>query len=325
MAVGMFPNRRLRRMRETPAIREMCADITLTPNRFIQPIFVHAGEQDEEISSMPEIKRISINNIRVEIEKIRDAGIKGILLFPLPYEKSKTEDGRIAHEEGEVLEIIRQTKEAAQDLVLFTDLCLCPFTTHGHCGILDGKGINNDATLEALGKTAVAFARAGTDFVAPSGMMDGMVKAIRQSLDSDNYPNVGILSYSIKFASHFYGPFRDAAHSAPEFGDRKSYQMDFRNSHQIFEELVQDIAEGADATMVKPGLPYLDVISKIRSKCMLPIAVYQVSGEYSSLMLAAKQGILQERQAFEETFYSFFRAGADWIISYYAVKYFSGS
>jgi len=317
-----FPEYRMRRYRKNEKIRNSMQDISLNPHNFIQPLFVHTGSVDEPIASMPGIYRYALKNIAKELDKIEDAKIPSVLIFPIPLESEKTPDGKICTSpEGSTAKIIETIAKSNPNLTLFTDLCLCPFTTHGHCGVIKDNKVLNDATLSVLADSAVNLANAGADFIAPSGMMDGMVSAIRKGLDKNNLSSTGILSYSIKFASNFYGPFREAAHSSPEFGDRKEYQMDYKSAKQILEELRLDIEEGTDAVMVKPALPYLDVIKTVRENCNLPLAVYQVSGEYSMLIETEKAGIGTLEKMLDEIFFAFRRAGADWIISYFASNY----
>ncbi|MDH5718575.1 MAG: porphobilinogen synthase [Spirochaetia bacterium] len=321
-----YPLLRLRRFRKNDTIRKAMRDISIRPENFIQPLFVHPGDEDQEIPTLPGVKRISIKNVKSYLERVKNAKIPSVLIFPIPHDKEKDKSASVCVDpNGSPAEIISKAAEV-KDLNIMVDLCLCPYTDHGHCGLINEKKeeIENDSTLEILGKSAVTLAKAGADWVAPSGMMDGMVKYIRQYLDDENLIDTAIMSYSIKFASGFYGPFRDAAHSSPSFSDRKTYQMDYASEKQISLELEQDIQEGADAVMVKPSLMYLDVIQKIKGLCDLPIAAYQVSGEYAMIKAAHEKNLVNEREAFEEIMYALRRAGTDWIISYYALEYLEG-
>ena len=316
-----YPESRMRRYRSTPLARKAAQDIFISPGNFIQPLFVTSGAENEKIPSMPGVERIGSRNLRSALKEIEEAGIPSILVFPIIPEDEKDETGSSCYQESKSVSKIVANVRKNTSLNLMVDLCLCPYTTHGHCGLVDKESILNDETLEILGKSAVSLANAGADWVAPSGMIDGMVSSIRSALDQSGNQDIAILSYSIKFASGFYGPFREAAHSAPKMSDRKSYQMDYRSGWQIERELAQDIAEGADAVMVKPALPYLDVIRQIAQQSPVPVAAYQVSGEYSMIMNAAQQGLLTAHEAFDETFYAFRRAKAQWIISYFALEY----
>ncbi|MDH5718702.1 MAG: porphobilinogen synthase [Spirochaetia bacterium] len=318
-----YPELRLRRLRRNIKIRKALKDVTVLPENLIQPIFIHTGKENEKIESMPGVERIAIKKLSSYLKKIENSGIPSVLIFPIPREEEKDGEASVCtNPNGSPAEIISAAAEY-KNLNIMVDLCLCPYTNHGHCGLINEskKEIENDSTLEILGKSAVILSKAGADWVAPSGMMDGMIKYIRNYLDNENLVDTAIMSYSIKFASAFYGPFRDAAHSSPSFSDRKTYQMDYASKKQISLELNQDINEGADAVMVKPALAYLDVIYKIRELCDLPLAAYQVSGEYSMIKMASQKGILEEKEIFKEIMYAQRRAGADWIISYYALDY----
>jgi len=317
-----FPNIRPRRLRVHPTLRRMVAETRLSPDHLIMPAFVVPGQNVcEPIPSMPGICHLSPDQVAKDAKEMEQEGVGAILLFGVP--DKKDEYGTSASEkDGVVQRAIRAIKEAAPNLVVITDVCLCGYTSHGHCGVIDPKGkILNDPTLELLSEMALSHARAGADIVAPSDMMDGRVGSIRRALDGDGLQDVLILSYAAKYASCFYGPFRDAAHSAPSFGDRKTYQMDPPNVREALKEIALDIDEGADMVMVKPALPYLDVISKARDAFNVPIAAYQVSGEYSMIKAAAERGWLDEKRAMAESLTAIKRAGADLIITYFAREF----
>jgi porphobilinogen synthase len=313
-----FPATRLRRLRRTDALRGLVRETDLAPSHLIQPAFVVAGEGvREEIESMPGVERFSISELVAEATEIGAAGVGAILLFGLPAGKDETGSGAY-DDEGVVQMAVRALKEAHPDLVVITDVCLCAYTTHGHCGFLRDGEVDNDLTLELLAKTAISHAEAGADAVAPSDMMDGRVGAIRYQLDEEGHPGVPIIAYSAKYASAFYGPFRDAADSAPQEGDRRGYQLDPANSDEAVREAVLDIEEGADMVMVKPATHYLDVIQRVKERTGAPVAAYQVSGEYSMLKAAALNGWIDERAAALEALTAIRRAGADAIVTYYA-------
>lgn len=310
--------KRPRRLRRTEMIREMVSENTLKISDLIYPLFVVEGQNiKEEISTLPGIYHFSIDRLDDEIREIQQLGIQSIILFGIP--DHKDECGSEAYNENGIIQrAIRHIKDIAPDLCVIADVCMCEYTSHGHCGILQENGyVDNDQTLEYLAKIAVSQAKAGADMVAPSDMMDGHVKAIREALDAEGFETVAIMSYSVKYASYFYGPFREAAHSAPSFGDRRSYQMDPRNAREALIEAQADIDEGTDFLMVKPALSYLDVIHELREHFDLPIVTYNVSGEYAMLKLAVSQGLLDER-AIYEALISMKRAGADIIITYFA-------
>jgi porphobilinogen synthase len=315
-----FPATRLRRLRRTDTLRGLVRETELTPAHLIQPAFVVAGEGvREEVSSMPGIQRFSINNLVEEAGEIAAAGIGALMLFGVP--AAKDEFGTGAYDdEGIVQMAVRALKEAHPDLIVMTDVCLCEYTSHGHCGVIrEGTTeVDNDVTVELLAKTAISHAEAGADAVAPSDMMDGRIGSIRFQMDEEGHPNVPIVAYSAKYASAFYGPFRDAAGSTPEFGDRRGYQMDPANAAEAVREAELDLDEGADMLMVKPALPYLDVVRRVRDVTGAPVAAYHVSGEYSMLKAAAANGWIDERAAVVETLTSIRRAGADAIVTYYA-------
>ena len=312
--------KRGRRIRETAAIRAMVRENILTADDFIYPIFVVEGENiKEEIKSMEGNYHWSIDRLDEVINEVINCGIKGIILFGIP--DVKDECGSSAFDsEGIVQRAIKRIRELSKDLYIITDVCMCQYTIHGHCGILDGHRIDNDATLEKLGAIALSHAKAGADMVAPSDMMDGRIGFIRNVLDSNGFTHVAIMSYAAKYASAFYGPFREAAHSAPQFGDRKSYQMDPANGREALREIGMDIEEGADIIMVKPALSYLDIVRKAKDIVDVPICVYNVSGEYSMIKAAAKAGLMNEKATALEMLLSMKRAGADIIITYYALE-----
>ena len=312
--------KRGRRIRETAAIRAMVRENILTANDFIYPIFVVEGENiKEEIKSMEGNYHWSIDRLDEVINEVINCGIKGIILFGIP--DVKDECGSSAFDsEGIVQRAIKRIRELSKDLYIITDVCMCQYTIHGHCGILDGHRIDNDATLEKLGAIALSHAKAGADMVAPSDMMDGRIGFIRNVLDNNGFTHVAIMSYAAKYASAFYGPFREAAHSAPQFGDRKSYQMDPANGREALREISMDIEEGADIIMVKPALSYLDIVRKAKDIVDVPICVYNVSGEYSMIKAAAKAGLMNEKATALEMLLSMKRAGADIIITYYALE-----
>ncbi len=312
--------KRGRRIRETAAIRAMVRENILTANDFIYPIFVVEGENiKEEIKSMEGNYHWSIDRLEEVITEVVNCGVKGIILFGIP--NIKDECGSSAFDsEGIVQRAIKKVREISKDLYIITDVCMCQYTIHGHCGILDGHRIDNDATLEKLGQIALSHAKAGADMVAPSDMMDGRIGFIRSVLDSNGFTHVAIMSYAAKYASAFYGPFREAAHSAPQFGDRKSYQMDPANGREALREINMDIEEGADIIMVKPALSYLDIVRKAKDTVDVPICVYNVSGEYSMIKSAARAGLMNEKATALEMLLSMKRAGADIIITYYALE-----
>jgi porphobilinogen synthase len=314
-----FPQTRLRRLRATGALRGLVRETSLSASDFVYPMFVaHGIDRREPIEAMPGIDRLSIAHALEEASEAKELGIPAILLFGLP--ATKDEEGSGAwDDEGIVQLATRAIKEQHPDLVVITDLCLCEYTTHGHCGALKADGtVDNDATLELLARTAASQARAGADIVAPSDMMDGRVGAIRQALDDDGRTDTPILAYSAKFASAFYGPFREAADSAPAFGDRRGYQMDPGNGDEAVRETKLDVEEGADIVMVKPALPYLDLIHRVKTETRMPVAAYNVSGEYAMVKAAAAAGYLHERATVLETLTCIRRAGADIVITYHA-------
>ncbi|NQT72904.1 MAG: porphobilinogen synthase [Chloroflexi bacterium] len=313
-----FPQKRLRRLRRTETMRSLVRETELSVNDLIYPLFVtHGKNTKREIPSMPGIFQFSVDMLPDEVNEIGRLGIPAVILFGIPETKDETGSSGYAPD-GMVQQAIKAIKQANPDLLVITDVCLCEYTSHGHCGVVKDGAVDNDATLELLAKMAVSHARAGADIVAPSDMMDGRVKSIRQALDEGGFENVPILSYAAKYASAFYGPFRDAAESAPQFGDRRSYQMDPPNVREAMREIEADIEEGADMVMVKPALAYLDVIRKARDTYNYPLAAYNVSGEYSMVKAAAQMGWIDEQRIIMEILTSIKRAGADIIITYHA-------
>jgi porphobilinogen synthase len=315
-----FPTQRLRRTRRTSRLRDLVRETRLSPEDFIYPMFVSAGEDVRNpIKSMPGIFQLSINHAVAEAKRVHELGVSGILLFGIPAEKDEAASGAY-DPEGIVQLAIRAIKDAAPDLIVIADVCLCEYAANGHCGIVDGNSgeVLNDVSLELIARTATSQAEAGADIVAPSDMMDGRVAAIRADLDREGFENTPIMSYAAKYASAFYGPFRDAAESAPQFGDRRSYQMDPANAREAIREVKLDVEEGADFIIAKPAMPYLDIVRQTRETVDLPIAAYNVSGEYSMIKAASRNGWLDERAAVLEAMTGIKRAGADIIISYHA-------
>jgi porphobilinogen synthase len=308
----------MRRLRRTKALRELVRETELRPSQLVQPLFVVAGEGVREpVASMPGIDRYSISELTSEAGDVLAAGVRAVILFGIPAEKDELASGAY-DDEGVVQLAVRALKEAHPELVVITDVCLCEYTSHGHCGFVRDGEVDNDITLELLAKTAISHAEAGADAVAPSDMMDGRVGAIRSQLDEEGHSSVPIVAYSAKYASAFYGPFREAAESTPEFGDRRGYQMDPANAAEAVREARLDLEEGADVLMVKPAVPYLDVISRVKQETGAPVAAYHVSGEYSMLKAASGKGWLDERRAVLETLTAIRRAGADIIVTYHA-------
>ena len=311
---------RFRRKRINPVLRDLLQETHLSVDDFIYPLFAKSGTGiKEEVASMPGVYQMSIDEIVKECDVLKGLGIKAIILFGIPDTKDSVgSDAMCDH--GIIAQTVRDVKAAHPDMFVTTDLCFCEYTDHGHCGVLDPvlKTVNNDITLDNLAKQAVVHAKAGVDMIAPSGMMDGMIQAIRAGLDAAGFENLPIMSYSTKFASAYYGPFRDVAESSPGKGDRKSYQMNPANRNEAIAESVADEAEGADILMVKPALAYMDIIRDVRNNTSLPLAVYNVSGEYSMLKMAAKAGVIDYDAVMMETLLGFKRAGADIIITYHA-------
>jgi porphobilinogen synthase len=312
-----FPTTRMRRLRRSPGMRRLVREHRVDPGDLIQPLFVHAREGASPIPSMPGQDHLSVALVAERAAALHAAGVPAVLLFGLPGHKDEAASAAY-DEDGVVQSAVRAVKAAAPELIVATDVCLCQYTSHGHCGVLRDGEVDNDATLELLSETAVSHAAAGADIVAPSDMMDGRVAAIRAALDGDGHTGTSILAYSAKFASSFYGPFRDAAHSAPAEGDRRGYQMDPANRREAVREVLLDLEEGADMVMVKPAMPYLDVIASVRAATLAPLAAYQVSGEYAMIASAAAQGLLDERAAIAESLHAIKRAGADMIVTYWA-------
>lgn len=314
-----YPQRRLRRLRSTPGVRELLRETRLAPPDFIAPLFVVERDGDAgPVAPMPGVERYTLKNLPGAVERLAACGVRGVMLFGVP--ATKDADASCATEgDSIVARAVRSINEATDRVAVFTDVCLCSYTDHGHCGSPRDGRIDNDATLDVIAQMAVAHARAGADFVAPSGMMDGMVGAIRRALDENELSHVGILSYAVKYASAFYGPFREAADSTPQFGDRRSYQLDPAATSQALAEAQLDVDEGADMLMVKPALPYLDIVRRVRDRFPdHPLAAYQVSGEYSMIKAAAANGWLDERSAALESLTAIKRSGADMIITYFA-------
>ncbi len=313
-----FPIHRPRRLRRNENLRRMTRETHLRVDDLIMPLFIVPGTGVENpIGSMPGIAQLSVDRAVEECQQIRDLGIPGVILFGIPDEKDAV--GSDAYNDNGIIQrALRALKEEVPGLTLITDVCLCEYTDHGHCGLIKGNDVENDATLELLVKESLSHVRAGADMVAPSDMMDGRVGAIRQALDQEGFPHIPIMAYAAKFASGFYGPFREAAESTPQFGDRRAYQMDPANGDEALREVALDIEEGADIVMVKPALPYLDIIRRAKEKFGYPLAAYNVSGEYAMLKAAALNGWLDEERVMLEALTSIRRAGADLILTYFA-------
>jgi porphobilinogen synthase len=315
-----FPVHRLRRLRRTEGLRGLIRETRITPDAMIYPIFIGPGKGvRKEISSMPGQFNLSVDRAVEVAREAEKLGVGGLLLFGLPLHKDET-GSDASDETGIVQNGLRAIRQSVKDLVLITDVCLCEYTSHGHCGVIKHREVDNDSTVKILADSAVSHVRAGADMVAPSDMMDGRVAAIRGALDREGFSNTPIMSYSAKYASAFYGPFRTAADCAPQFGDRRGYQMDPPNSREAMREIALDIQEGADIVMVKPAMPYLDIISRARRLYHVPIAAYQVSGEYSMIEAAAKAGWIDRDRIVMETLTAIKRAGADILITYYALE-----
>jgi len=315
-----YPTTRMRRLRGSETLRRMVCETRLSRDDLILPLFVVEGSGVREpIASMPGVFRQSVDALVAEVKQVRDAGIPAVILFGVPQAKDARGSGADAAD-GIVQRAVESIKAAEPDLCVMTDVCLCEYTDHGHCGIVADGDVDNDPSVERLAATALSHARAGADIVAPSDMMDGRVAAIRAALDGNAFPNVAILSYAAKFASAYYGPFRDAAESTPQFGDRRSYQMDPPNRREALREMRLDLEEGADALMVKPALPYLDLLADARREFDLPLAAYQVSGEYAMIKAAAARDWIDGDRAMDESLIAIKRAGADWIVTYAAVE-----
>jgi porphobilinogen synthase len=313
-----FPQYRARRIRGKEVFRRMVRETSLSVNDLIYPMFSAFGSGiRKEVSSMPGIYQQSIEHIVEEAREAYELGIPAVLLFGIPEVKDAVGSGAYA-ENGIIQETIRALKKNVPDLAVITDVCMCEYTDHGHCGLIKDGDVDNDSTLDLLCREALSHARAGADMVAPSDMMDGRIQAIRTTLDTNGFDNIPIMSYAVKYASGYYGPFREAAESAPQFGDRRSYQMDPANRLEAIREAAMDVEEGADIIMVKPGLPYLDIVREVRNEFNLPVAVYNVSGEYSMVKAAARNGWIDEDRVVMETMLAFKRAGADLILTYHA-------
>jgi len=310
---------RPRRLRRTPVLRSMVRETALAPTDLIYPLFVDETiDRPVAVASMPGVQRIPLSGVAKAVREAESLGIPGVILFGIPAEKDAL--GSSGWDtDGIVQRSIREAKTAAPDMCIITDTCFCEYTDHGHCGVLHGDDVDNDATLANLQKESVSYAEAGVDMIAPSGMMDGMIGAIREALDASGYQNIPIMSYAVKYASAYFGPFRDAADSSPSFGDRRTYQMDPANRREALREALLDIEEGADLLMVKPALAYMDIIREVKDATDLPMAAYNVSGEYAMVKAAADKGWIDEQKVVLETMLSFKRAGADLILTYHAL------
>ena len=313
-----FPAYRPRRLRRSEKIRALVRETTLSPENLIYPVFVGPGEnRAQPVSSMPGVAQLSVDLAVKECQEVQALGILAVILFGIPEHKDSVGTEGYA-DSGIVQQAIRAVKEKAPGLLLITDVCLCEYTDHGHCGVIKNGYVDNDSTLELLAKEALSHARAGADIVAPSDMMDGRVGAIRQSLDQNGFEQIAIMAYAAKYASGFYGPFREAAESTPQFGDRRSYQMDPANADEALREVELDIREGADIVMVKPAMAYLDIVYRVKQKFGYPVAAYNVSGEYSMIKAAGQNGWIDEERIMMEVLFAIRRAGADMILSYFA-------
>jgi len=313
-----YPKYRPRRLRRNERIRELIRETTISPKNLIYPLFVGPGkDRAQPVSSMPGVAQLSVDRAVIECQEVRALGIPAVILFGIPEHKDSLGTEAWA-DTGVVQQAIRAIKEKLPELLVITDVCLCEYTDHGHCGVVKNGDVDNDATLELLAKEALSHARAGADIVGPSDMMDGRVGAIRHALDQNGFENVAIMAYAAKYASGFYGPFREAAESTPQFGDRRSYQMDPANTDEALREVALDIREGADIVMVKPALAYLDVIYRVKQKFGYPVAAYNVSGEYSMIKAAGQNGWVDEARVMMEVLLSIRRAGADMILTYFA-------
>ena len=313
-----FPIQRPRRLRRDANLRRMVRETRLSVDDLIMPLFVVPGRGVENpVASMPGVAQLSVDRAVEECKTIRDLGIPGVILFGIPEQKDSLGSGAY-HDDGIVQRAVQAIKEHVPGLVVITDVCLCEYTDHGHCGVVKGSDVDNDATLDLLVKESLSHVRAGADMVAPSDMMDGRVGAIRRALDAEGFSQTPIMAYSAKYASGFYGPFREAAESTPQFGDRRSYQMDCANTDEALREVALDVEEGADIVMVKPALPYLDVIRRVKERFDVPLAAYSVSGEYAMLKAAARNGWLDEARVVHEALTGIKRAGADVILTYFA-------
>ena len=314
-----------RRLRQSQNIRNLVSETKVSKSSLIYPIFIEEGNNiKDEIKAMPNQFRYSVDTVSFEIEKLLKQGINNVILFGIPDKKDSVGTGAYV-ENGIIQKALREIKKNFNEITCITDVCMCEYTNHGHCGILDKNNIvDNDKTIQILGKIATSHIEAGADIVAPSDMMDGRIKEIRKALDNKGFINTPIISYAVKYASAFYGPFREAADSAPSFGDRKTYQMDFRNRNEAIKEAFYDIEEGADIIMVKPALSYLDIIRDIKNSINLPVCAYSVSGEYSMIKLAGEKGLIDEDKIIIETTTSMYRAGSDILITYFAKEFAKG-
>ena len=316
-----FPDYRPRRLRRSEALRGLIRETSLGPEHLVLPFFVVPGDDVRQpVDAMPGVERLSVDHVVTEAAKAQELGIPAVLLFGIPPSKDEMASGAYA-DDGIVQQAVRRLKAAHPNLVVITDVCLCQYTSHGHCGVLVGDHVDNDATLDLLARTSVSHANAGADIVAPSDMMDGRVGVIRDALEDADHPDVAIMSYAAKYASAFYGPFREAAESAPGKGDRRGYQMDPANADEALREVFLDLDEGADIVMVKPALPYLDIIRRVKTETGYPVAAYQVSGEYAMVQAAGERGWLDAEATFLESLLSIRRAGADLIITYWAREF----
>ena len=315
-----FPDYRPRRLRRTEPLRRLVQETHLSPSQLVLPLFVRSGSKIRKpVGSMPGVSQLSVDEMLRDCDEASEEGVGGVILFGLPDSKDAT--GSSAwDDEGPVPSAVRALKQKFPQLVVITDVCMCEYTDHGHCGILRDGEVDNDATLELLARASLAYAAAGADIVAPSDMMDGRVGAIRTALDDEGFADVAILSYAVKYASAFYGPFREAAESTPKSGDRRGYQMDAANSDEAMREVWLDIEEGADAVMVKPAGPYLDIVARVKQETGYPVAAYQVSGEYAMLLAAAERGWIDRERAMLESLIGIRRAGADFILTYFATE-----
>lgn len=316
----MFPEVRMRRLRRTQNIRNMVQEVQLNMNDYIYPIFVIEGQDiKNEIPSMPGIYQFSLDHLLEEVQRAVDAGVIAIMLFGIPAKKDEC-GSEAYNDDGIIQQAVRLVRANYPELVISTDVCMCEYTSHGHCGLIKGETVDNDSTLELLAKIAVSHAKAGADILAPSDMMDGRIGVIRDALDEAGYKDVIIMAHAVKYASSFYGPFRDAAESAPHFGDRKSYQMDpASGTRQALAEIALDVEEGADMVIVKPGLPYLDLVSAAYENTLVPVVTYNVSGEYAMVKAAAQNGWIDEKAIVMEMMLAFKRAGAKMVITYHAI------
>ena len=318
--MSSFPHHRPRRLRRTAALRNLFRETHLAPSQLVLPVFVRSGKKlRRAVESMPGVNQTSVDEMLRDAERAAKAGVGGIILFGLPDAKDATGSGGW-DDNGAVQSGVRALKKELPDLVVITDVCMCEYTDHGHCGVLRDGEVDNDATLELLSRCAVSHARAGADVIAPSDMMDGRVRAIRGALDTDGFSGVSILGYAAKYASAYYGPFREAAESTPRSGDRRGYQMDPGNSLEAMREVLADIGEGADAVMVKPAGPYLDIVARVKDETGYPVAAYQVSGEYSMICAAAERGWVDRDRVMMESLLGIRRAGADLIVTYFATE-----